>query len=139
MAWQSKGRAGNYPAGAADLLASIAVPFTKLLDLREERVKARDLEPGVLLDTYLKQISVVIDAVDRLQNSTARRPGSKGEDFMKAILIVVIVLVLAGLAFGGKYVGIRKHSGHGKGSCERRLVTGGCGLAAPRRPHSQSG
>jgi hypothetical protein len=43
------------------------LPFTKLLDLREERVKARELEPGVLLDTYLKQISVVIDAVDRLQ------------------------------------------------------------------------
>jgi Nucleotidyltransferase domain len=43
------------------------LPFTKLLDLREERVKARDLEPGVLLDTYLKQISIVIDAVDRLQ------------------------------------------------------------------------
>src|SRR5205823_5262533 len=43
------------------------LPFTKLLDLREERVKARDLEPGMLLDTYLKQISIVIDAVDRLQ------------------------------------------------------------------------
>ena len=43
------------------------LPFTKLLDLREERVKPRDLEPGVLLDTYLKQISIVIDAVDRLQ------------------------------------------------------------------------
>jgi len=43
------------------------LPFTKLLDLREERVKARDLEPVVLLDTYLKQISIVIDAVDRLQ------------------------------------------------------------------------
>src|SRR5205823_7366540 len=28
---------------------------------------------------------------------------------MKAILIVVIVLVLAGLAFGGKYVGIRNN------------------------------
>ena len=43
------------------------LPFTKLLDLREERVKARDLEPVVLLDTYLKQISIVIDAVDRLE------------------------------------------------------------------------
>jgi len=43
------------------------LPFTKLLDLREERVKARDLEPVLLLDTYLKQISIVIDAVDRLQ------------------------------------------------------------------------
>jgi hypothetical protein len=43
------------------------LPFTKLLDLREDRVKARDLEPVVLLDSYLKQISVVIDAVDRLE------------------------------------------------------------------------
>jgi len=42
-------------------------PFTKLLDLREERIKARELEPGTLLDAYLKQISVVIDAVDRLE------------------------------------------------------------------------
>jgi nucleotidyltransferase-like protein len=42
-------------------------PFTKLLDLREERIKARELEPVTLLDAYLKQISVVIDAVDRLE------------------------------------------------------------------------
>jgi len=43
------------------------VPFSKLLDLREERVKPRDVEPQGLLDSYLKQISVVIDAVDRLE------------------------------------------------------------------------
>lgn len=42
-------------------------PFTRLLDLREERIKARDLEPVALLDSYLKEISVVIDAVDRLE------------------------------------------------------------------------
>ena len=42
-------------------------PFTKLLDLREERIKARDLEPIGLLDSYLKQIDLVINAVDRLE------------------------------------------------------------------------
>jgi predicted nucleotidyltransferase len=43
------------------------VPFTQLLDLREERIKARELEPVGLLDSYLKQINIVIDAVDRLE------------------------------------------------------------------------
>jgi len=43
------------------------LPFTKLLDLREGRIKPRELEPAGLLDSYLKQISVVIDAVDRLE------------------------------------------------------------------------
>jgi hypothetical protein len=43
------------------------LPFTRLLDLREERIKPRELEPAALLDAYLKQISVVIDAVDRLE------------------------------------------------------------------------
>ena len=42
-------------------------PFVKLLDLREERIKPRDVEPQGLLDSYLKQIAIVIDAVDRLE------------------------------------------------------------------------
>ncbi len=42
-------------------------PFIKLLDLREERIKPRDLEPIGLLDSYLKQIDIVINAVDRLE------------------------------------------------------------------------
>jgi predicted nucleotidyltransferase len=42
-------------------------PFAKLLDLREERIKPRDVEPQGMLDSYLKQISIVIDAVDRLE------------------------------------------------------------------------
>jgi predicted nucleotidyltransferase len=42
-------------------------PFTKLLDLREERIKPRELEPVALLESYLKQIDTVIDAVDRLE------------------------------------------------------------------------
>jgi hypothetical protein len=43
------------------------LPFNKLLDLREERIKPRELEPVGLFDSYLKQISIVIDAVDRLE------------------------------------------------------------------------
>jgi len=42
-------------------------PFSRLLDLREERIKPRELEPIALLDSYLKQIGIVIDAVDRLE------------------------------------------------------------------------
>jgi len=43
------------------------LPFNKLLDLREGRIKPRTLEPISLLDSYLQQISIVIDAVDRLE------------------------------------------------------------------------
>ncbi len=42
-------------------------PFLKLLDLREEKVKPRDIEPVPLLAGYMNQIQTVIDAVDRLE------------------------------------------------------------------------
>lgn len=42
-------------------------PFGKLLDLREEKVKPREVDPAPLLAEYLKQIQVVIDAVDALE------------------------------------------------------------------------
>jgi hypothetical protein len=42
-------------------------PFERLLDLREDRIKPRDLDAEALLGPYLKEISVVIDAVDRLE------------------------------------------------------------------------
>ena len=44
-----------------------AAPFQKLLDIREERLKPRDVEPVALLAAYMQGISVVIDAVDRLE------------------------------------------------------------------------
>ena len=44
-----------------------AAPFEKLLDLREEKIKPRDLDAAALLGPYLKEISVVIDAVDGLE------------------------------------------------------------------------
>jgi len=43
------------------------VPFLKLLDLRDQVVKPRDVDPVPLLEQYLKQISVVIDAVDAME------------------------------------------------------------------------
>ena len=44
-----------------------ATPFQKLLDVREERVKPREVEPAALLSSYLVGIGRVIDAVDRLE------------------------------------------------------------------------
>jgi len=43
------------------------LPFEKLLDVREERIKASELEPVPLLGAYLDGISKAIDAVDRLE------------------------------------------------------------------------
>lgn len=43
------------------------VPFERLLDVREERVKPREVEPLPLLASYLQGISKVIAAVDRLE------------------------------------------------------------------------
>ena len=40
-------------------------PFERLLDLREERIKPRELDAPALLADYMKGISTVIDAVDR--------------------------------------------------------------------------
>jgi hypothetical protein len=44
-----------------------ANPFERLLDLRDEKIKTKDLDPAFLLGPYLKEISVVIDAVDGLE------------------------------------------------------------------------
>lgn len=44
-----------------------AAPFTKLLDIRDERLKPRDVEPVGVLAGYLEGIGVVINAVDRLE------------------------------------------------------------------------
>lgn len=42
-------------------------PFLGLLDLREGRVKPRDVDPVPLLESYLKQIQVIVDAVDKME------------------------------------------------------------------------
>jgi hypothetical protein len=43
------------------------LPFEKLLEIREERIKPRELEPVALLSSYLEGIGKVIEAVDRLE------------------------------------------------------------------------
>ncbi|HEY1343108.1 MAG TPA: nucleotidyltransferase domain-containing protein [Bryobacteraceae bacterium] len=53
-------------ARARDQFGFDALPFDKLLDIREERLKPRDVEPVALLEAYLKGISTVIAAVDRV-------------------------------------------------------------------------
>jgi len=42
-------------------------PLRSLLDLREQKIKARQIQPGPLFERYLKEIQVVINAVDRLE------------------------------------------------------------------------
>ena len=42
-------------------------PFGKLLDLREGKIKPRELDPAALLGGYLAQIQAVIHAVDGLE------------------------------------------------------------------------
>jgi hypothetical protein len=54
-------------AAAAALFGLDAVPFEKLLDIREDQIKPRDIDPLGLLDAYLLGIGVVVDAVDRLE------------------------------------------------------------------------
>jgi hypothetical protein len=44
-----------------------AEPFERLLDIRETRVKPRDVDPLALLAPYLSGIYAVIDAVDKLE------------------------------------------------------------------------
>jgi len=63
----SKGKKRDVIEQAREKFGIDPAPFAKLLDLREQRIKPRDLEPEGMLDSYLKQISVVIDAVDRLE------------------------------------------------------------------------
>lgn len=45
-----------------------ARPFRMLIDLREERQKARGVDAGPLLKRYLKEIAVLIAAIDRPEN-----------------------------------------------------------------------
>ncbi len=54
-------------ARAKDTFGIHTEPFDRLLDLREGKIKPRELEPGPVFERYLKEISVVIDAVDRLE------------------------------------------------------------------------
>jgi len=52
---------------ARDQFGIDAAPFEKLLAIREERLKPREVEPVTLLAGYLDGIGKVIDVVDRLE------------------------------------------------------------------------
>jgi predicted nucleotidyltransferase len=53
--------------GAREKFGIDTAPFLSLLDLREEKIKPRSLDPASLYEKYLKEIQVVVDAVDRLE------------------------------------------------------------------------
>lgn len=53
--------------GARERFGIDPAPFLKLLDLREEKIKPRELTPAPLLGEYLLQIQKVIQAVDALE------------------------------------------------------------------------
>jgi hypothetical protein len=52
---------------ARDQFGIDAQPFERLLAIREEHIKPREVEPVTLLAGYLEGIGKVIDAVDRLE------------------------------------------------------------------------
>ncbi len=52
---------------ARDKFGIDEAPFLTLLDLRGEKVKSRDIQPTALFREYLKQIHVVVDAVDQME------------------------------------------------------------------------
>lgn len=54
-------------AAAAEAFAVDPRPFNTVLDIREDRIKPKAVEPGPLFAQYLKQIEVVVDAVDRME------------------------------------------------------------------------
>jgi hypothetical protein len=53
-------------AEVAKRFGADATPFRTLLDLRDDKVKPKDVQPGKLFPEYLRQIQVVVDAVDQL-------------------------------------------------------------------------
>jgi hypothetical protein len=53
--------------GAREHFGIDAGPFERLLDVREGRIKVRDLQPAGLLASYLQGISTVVQAVDGLK------------------------------------------------------------------------
>jgi hypothetical protein len=60
--WQKREVARNLSGIGVD-----AAPFDTLLDLRERKKKAGDVDPGALFANYLKQIEAVVACVDRLE------------------------------------------------------------------------
>lgn len=61
--WQKR----DVVAAAAGRFGFDPDPFYTLLDLRDEKRKARHIDPVPLLDTYLRQLVIVVEAVDSLE------------------------------------------------------------------------
>jgi hypothetical protein len=57
-------------ARAGERFSFDSLPFNRLLDLREDRVKARDVDAASLLASYMKGISAVIEAVNRVEGQS---------------------------------------------------------------------
>jgi hypothetical protein len=54
-------------ARASERFGFDPLPFDKLLAIREQQLKAREVEPVALLDAYMRAINLVIAAVDQLE------------------------------------------------------------------------
>jgi predicted nucleotidyltransferase len=66
-------RNGDAPWTKRDIVAALAAafglaatPLDTLLDLREQKMKPRQVDPPTLFDSYLREITVLVDAVDRI-------------------------------------------------------------------------
>ena len=57
---------------AREVFSFDPAPFQKLLDVREGRLKPRDIEPVTLLASYLHEISLVIDSVDTIEKGESQ-------------------------------------------------------------------
>jgi hypothetical protein len=52
---------------AAEVFGLDAKPFLLLLDAREEKARLKSIDAAQLLGSYLRELSIVVDAVDRLE------------------------------------------------------------------------
>jgi hypothetical protein len=64
---EAPARKRDVVALAREHFAIDPAPFERLLDIREDRVKPREVDAAALLPPYLEAISTVIDAVDRVE------------------------------------------------------------------------
>jgi hypothetical protein len=56
---------------AAERFGIAAAPFSTLIDIREEKIKGRSVDPAALLAEYLREIGKLIQAVDGLNEVTS--------------------------------------------------------------------
>ena len=54
------------PGSTREAFGIDSAPFLSLLDLRDEKIKPKTLQPASIYEQYLKEIQKVVDAVDKL-------------------------------------------------------------------------